>query len=854
MKTLGLLLTALTLTLPLAGAMAQPFVTNRTTSIYAVVSDPQALSFGADGALYVGRDASGSGGSSGAAVKIHRVAPGGAPVTEFGDTAISDPDALVVDQAGVVSGTPGAVLVGGVHDDSGTGKIVKITPDGAVTTLFAPSATWWNPSDFVFDQAGRLLITELSNGRVLVTTGGTLTILFTLANAHHIAVDAWGRIAVSTSSGSQLRLYSSDGVLLNANFVPVKASSPVVRGPGDEWGTDLYAVAPNGDLIRIGPDGAANVVGGRFLMASGAVLSALAFGPDGALYASDFEADRIYRFGRPNVPGTQTTIYARVTDPVRLAFAPDGTLFVGRDNFGSGGDYDDAVKIHRIGPGGSPVEEFGNAAISDPDAVVYDASGTASGIPGAVLVAGHENNSFAGKIVAIRPDQSLTTLYSTSSTSNPNVFTYDLNGRLLLSDDEGGKVWTITNGVPTVLFNLAGALHLVADELNRLVVGTAGVSTLRLYTSDGVLLTNAFATVAVGSPLARGPGGFWGTGIFCVGPNGDLLSLDVQGVATTLGTGFGVPYGMAFGPDGALYVSEFNSDLIWRVAPMNCLPQPAGLVSWWPGNGSAADAVGPNDAAEIGGLGYADGKVAQAFDLNGSSAFAQVAAPAGLPLGNAPRTLALWLKTPRNLSVATESALFQYGAEANGQMFGLVTSLNAPSRLYFFGYNRDIPGNTPLAADTWYHAAVTYDGTTVTLYLNGQTDGSRPLDLNTTLNANGLTIGNRPGSSKWVGQIDEVMLFGRALSSDEITAIYAAGSAGVCPVQPPTLTINRHNGDVIISWSASAAGWVLEATNALPAVVAPWPQIPPPYQTNGPDLRFVEPTPAGNKCYRLHKP
>ncbi|MGC8990285.1 MAG: hypothetical protein ACP5MD_09210, partial [Verrucomicrobiia bacterium] len=291
-------------------------------------------------------------------------------------------------------------------------------------------------------------------------------------------------------------------------------------------------MAANGDLVRVDLQGnATNRVGAGF-----GNVHDLQFGPDGALYASDFNNDRIYRFAPPAVPNATTTVYARVTDPVRLSFAPDGTLFVGRDNSGSGGDYDDAAKIHRVAPGGLPVEEYGNAAITDPDAVVYDADGSASGIAGAVIVAGHEFNSLSGKIVAIRPDQTITTLYGpTAFTFNPNVFTHDLNGRLVFSDDEGGKVWTMTNGQPSVLFNLAGALHLAADAQNRLVVGVSGTQTLRLYTAAGLLITNNFATVAADSPLARGPGGFWGTGVFCVNTNGDLLSLDLNGVATKWG-------------------------------------------------------------------------------------------------------------------------------------------------------------------------------------------------------------------------------------------------------------------------------------------------------------------------------
>lgn len=583
MKTPARLL-ALTAAIALpCAAFGQPLVKNAATSIYAVVADPTRIAFAPDGTLFVGRDASGSGGGSGDAVKIHRVAPGGSPVTEFGNLAISDPDALIVDAVGAVSGTPGAVLVGGVHPGGTTGKIVRIAPDGTVTTLFGPDASILNPSHFIFDSAGRLLFTENNNGKVMVTTGGAPTNLFSLAGAMFIVEDAVGRLVASSSSDTTLRLYSSNGALLNSNFASAKTASPLARGPGGIWGTDLYAVAANGDLIRVDLQGVAtNRVGTGF-----GNVSDLQFGPDGALYASEFSADRIYRVAQPAVPGAQTTVYARVTDPVRLSFAPDGTLFVGRDNTGSGGDFDDAVKIHRIGSGGSPAEEYGNAAITDPDAVFYDATGQFSGTPGAVLVAGTQLNNLLGKIVKILPDGTIATNYGpTAFNFNPNLFVLDeAGGRLLLSDDVGGKVWAMTNSTPVPLFNLPQAFPLAVDALGRILAG-ANDARLRLYSSAGELLNSTFVPAQTNTILARAPGGFWGTDVYFIGTNWNLMRVDTNGVVSQSGTGFGGLNGFAFGPDGAFYASQLNSDLIWRIAPdaprLRIQRDVAAVVVSWP--------------------------------------------------------------------------------------------------------------------------------------------------------------------------------------------------------------------------------------------------------------------------------
>ncbi|HEY5909167.1 MAG TPA: hypothetical protein VJA21_01035 [Verrucomicrobiae bacterium] len=70
----------------------------------------------------------------------------------------------------------------------------------------------------------------------------------------------------------------------------------------------------------------------------------------------------------------------------------------------------------------------------------------------------------------------------------------------------------------------------------------------------------------------------------------------------------------------------------------------------------------------------------------------------------------------------------------------------------------------------------------------------------------------------------------------------------------PYLSVTRSDNTVTITWPLPATGWVLESTNSLPPVSLPWPQIAPPYQTNGANLQFTEPAPVGNRFYRLSKP
>ncbi len=229
--------------------------------------------------------------------------------------------------------------------------------------------------------------------------------------------------------------------------------------------------------------------------------------------------------------------------------------------------------------------------------------------------------------------------------------------------------------------------------------------------------------------------------------------------------------------------------------PVVCSTPPSGMISWWAAENNPGDNLNRNNGVLLGNAGFSAGMVGSALNLDGNGDYIQVATPTGLPVGNAARTVELWFRAP---ATPGESGLFQYGTANGGQMFGLITSGNAPGRLYFYGHSIDVASTTVIQPNTWYHGAVTYDGTTAKIYVNGILENwAGPIALNTVLDANGITIGHRAGGSFWTGQLDEPTIYDRALSDSEILAIYNAGSAGKCSVctPPPSGMVAWYGGD-----------------------------------------------------------
>jgi len=88
-------------------------------------------------------------------------------------------------------------------------------------------------------------------------------------------------------------------------------------------------------------------------------------------------------------------------------------------------------------------------------------------------------------------------------------------------------------------------------------------------------------------------------------------------------------------------------------------------------------------------------------------------------------------------------------------------------------------GNSVVSADTWYHVAVVFDGTNQYIYLNGVLDGTQVATQGLGSNTNNAYIGKLTDGVNYPfnGEIDDVRIYTRVLTQDEVTQLAAGTEA-----------------------------------------------------------------------------
>lgn len=251
----------------------------------------------------------------------------------------------------------------------------------------------------------------------------------------------------------------------------------------------------------------------------------------------------------------------------------------------------------------------------------------------------------------------------------------------------------------------------------------------------------------------------------------------------------------------------------------------AGLVALWSGEGNANDSVGNCNGQLMNGVGFAPGKVGQAFDLNenfnngfgvgsvysgglqsgrfnrsgGGGGFVLIPANPALDVGKGDGfTIACWIKPDAytvNAGNGAGAPIIEWDSATQdgldlwvymGTLLGGIRNTNAATTVTLQS------ASGLLSTSSFQHVAFTYDKSSglAVIYLNGTVVATSNFGSMTAQTACPLNIGRRTGQPYWGnsnfgGLIDELSLYNRALSTAEIQVICTEENNGQ-PLPPPS--------------------------------------------------------------------
>lgn len=195
--------------------------------------------------------------------------------------------------------------------------------------------------------------------------------------------------------------------------------------------------------------------------------------------------------------------------------------------------------------------------------------------------------------------------------------------------------------------------------------------------------------------------------------------------------------------------------------------------SWWPAEGDAEDVEGRNNGDLIG-VSFAPGVSGQAFSFDGMNDEIKVPHDISLVPSNA-MTLEAWVY---NMSFVTDwiSLVHKnvWASEISNSGYQLAISQNHASIVINDNLVISMDDPQPLKLNTWVHYALTFDGTVMYFYRDGNLIGQHfgdsigPTDVD-------FVIGDRD----FQGLLDEVRFYTRALSAEEIKDYYEAVLSGL---------------------------------------------------------------------------
>ena len=196
------------------------------------------------------------------------------------------------------------------------------------------------------------------------------------------------------------------------------------------------------------------------------------------------------------------------------------------------------------------------------------------------------------------------------------------------------------------------------------------------------------------------------------------------------------------------------------------------------GNGNDGKLVGLDPA-----LAWVPGRQGGALDTSGAG-YVFVQDSASIDGITAQVTVSAWIYFDGVISVADGygTALSRQMGTTLGQYYHLSLYKDASPTL-FIALTEGVPEShaqdpKPIASKRWIHLAGTYDGSRATLYVNGAEVDSSPVSGGFSADTTPVILGGNGNAAeiteRFPGSIDELALYNRALSPQEIRALATA--------------------------------------------------------------------------------
>jgi hypothetical protein len=155
--------------------------------------------------------------------------------------------------------------------------------------------------------------------------------------------------------------------------------------------------------------------------------------------------------------------------------------------------------------------------------------------------------------------------------------------------------------------------------------------------------------------------------------------------------------------------------------------------------------------------------------FNGTDQFVSFSATTGIPVGNSNYTISTWFNPSTTSGDRGLVGWGNYGT--NNEVNALKIS---SSEIVNYWWGNDLSATYSFTLGSWYNAVATFDGTTRSIWVNGSLiDSDTPTGHNVP-NSTNLEVGVTNGNEFFGGNMGEVQIFNRALSSTEISDNYNA--------------------------------------------------------------------------------